>query len=65
MKQREFIFPAIAKFGIGFVACLTRANKIQISTQTRNHNGIIKKIRRIRYAKKKKYRYAEILWRRC
>lgn len=40
MKQREFIFPAIAKFGIGFVACLTRANKIQISTQTRNHNGI-------------------------
>lgn len=40
MKQREFIFPAIAKFGIGFVACLTKANKIQISTQTRNHNGI-------------------------
>lgn len=40
MKQREFIFPAIAKFGIGFVACLTKANKIQISTQTRNHNGM-------------------------
>ena len=25
MKKREFMFPAIAKFGIGFVACLTKS----------------------------------------
>ncbi len=40
MKKREFAFPAIAKFGIGFVACLTKADKIQILTQTQNDNGI-------------------------
>lgn len=27
MKKREFVFPAIAQFGIGFVACLTKAEK--------------------------------------
>lgn len=31
--EREFLFPAIAKFGIGFVACLTKAGQIQIFTQ--------------------------------
>lgn len=40
MKKREFMFPAIAKFGIGFVACLTKADKIQILTQTQSDNGI-------------------------
>lgn len=40
MKKREFMFPAIAKFGIGFVACLTKADKIQILTRTQSDNGI-------------------------
>lgn len=40
MKSRKFIFPAIAKFGIGFVACLTKADKIQVLTRTQNDNGI-------------------------
>ena len=40
MKKREFIFPAIAKFGIGFVACLTKAEKIQIVTRGKNDNCI-------------------------
>lgn len=32
-KQRnEFAFPSIAKFGIGFVSCLTKANRIQVLT---------------------------------
>lgn len=31
--KREFLFPAIAKFGIGFVACLTKADSIKIITQ--------------------------------
>lgn len=31
--EREFLFPAIAKFGIGFVACLTKADQIKIFTQ--------------------------------
>ena len=34
------MFPAIAKFGIGFVACLTKADKIQILTRTQSDNGI-------------------------
>lgn len=34
-KKREFEFPAIAKFGIGFVACLTKADRIQILTQSK------------------------------
>ncbi|MBD5502874.1 MAG: hypothetical protein HDR09_03710 [Lachnospiraceae bacterium] len=33
--EREFLFPAIAKFGIGFVACLTKADQIKIFTQGR------------------------------
>mgnify|MGYP004518842027 CR=1 FL=1 len=36
MRKREFIFPAIAKFGIGFAACLTKADKIQIFTKTKS-----------------------------
>ena len=40
MKRRKFTFPGIAKFGIGFVACLTKANKIQILTKTQNDNCI-------------------------
>ena len=40
MKKREFMFPAIAKFGIGFVACITKADKIQILTRTQSDNGI-------------------------
>lgn len=40
MKNREFMFPAIAKFGIGFVACLTKADKIQILTKTKKDNCI-------------------------
>lgn len=40
MKKREFMFPAIAKFGIGFVACLTKADKIQILTRSQNDNCI-------------------------
>lgn len=31
--EREFLFPAIAKFGIGFIACLTKADYIKIFTQ--------------------------------
>lgn len=31
--EREFLFPAIAKFGIGFVACLTKSSNIKICTQ--------------------------------
>lgn len=31
--EREFAFPAIAKFGIGFVACLTKAKNIKLITQ--------------------------------
>lgn len=40
MKEREFAFPAIAKFGIGFVACLTKANKIKIVTCSQKDNAI-------------------------
>ncbi|MFQ8730269.1 MAG: ATP-binding protein [Enterocloster bolteae] len=32
-KREQFEFPSIAKFGIGFVACLTKALKIEIITQ--------------------------------
>ena len=39
-EQREFVFPAIAKFGIGFVACLTKADNIQILTCTEDGNGL-------------------------
>ncbi len=35
-KREEFEFPSIAKFGIGFVACLTKALKIEIITQAHN-----------------------------
>lgn len=31
--ERDFLFPAIAKFGIGFIACLTKADDIRIFTQ--------------------------------
>lgn len=31
--ERDFLFPAIAKFGIGFIACLTKAEDIKIFTQ--------------------------------
>lgn len=34
--EREFSFPAIAKFGIGFVACLTKAKNIKLITQEEN-----------------------------
>lgn len=40
MRKRKFVFPAIAKFGIGFVACLTKADKIQILTKAQNNSGI-------------------------
>ena len=31
--RSSFAFPAIAKFGIGFASCLTKADKIEISSQ--------------------------------
>lgn len=40
IKKRDYSFPAIAKFGIGFVACLTKADKIQILTKSVNNNCI-------------------------
>lgn len=40
MKKREFVFPAIAQFGIGFVACLTKAEKIKILTRARGQSSI-------------------------
>lgn len=40
MKRREFVFPAIAQFGIGFVACLTKAEKIKILTRARGQGSI-------------------------
>lgn len=40
MKKREFMFPAIAQFGIGFVACLTKAEKIKILTRARGQSSI-------------------------
>ena len=33
-KRRDFQFPAIAKFGIGFISILLRANKVIIHTKT-------------------------------
>ena len=32
MGKRTFEFPAIAKFGIGFASCLTKADEIQVGT---------------------------------
>lgn len=32
MQRNEFAFPSIAKFGIGFGSCLTKANRIQVLT---------------------------------
>lgn len=32
-RRKDFEFPSIAKFGIGFVACLTKAKKIEIYSQ--------------------------------
>ena len=40
MKKREFVFPAIAQFGIGFVACLPKAEKIKILTCARGQSSI-------------------------
>lgn len=39
--ERDFLFPAIAKFGIGFVACLTKADKIKVYTQEKHDNEMI------------------------
>lgn len=39
-KIREFPFPAIAKFGIGFVACLTKMKDMQVTTQMRGEDRI-------------------------
>jgi len=35
--KRDRQFPSIAKFGVGFVACLTRAERITISTRSRSY----------------------------
>lgn len=39
-KTREFQFPAIAKFGIGFVACLTKMRDMQVTTQMKEEDRI-------------------------
>lgn len=39
-KRERFSFPSIAKFGIGFVACLTKASEIEIITQAKNNDQI-------------------------
>ena len=35
MGKRTFEFPAIAKFGIGFASCLTKADEIQVITKSK------------------------------
>ena len=35
MEKRTFEFPAIAKFGIGFASCLTKADEIQVITKSK------------------------------
>lgn len=35
-SNRKFSFPAIAKFGIGFVSCLTKSENIKIYSQSEN-----------------------------
>ncbi|OQP62858.1 hypothetical protein A3860_26465 [Niastella vici] len=37
-ENRNIPFPSIAKFGIGFVSCLVRADKIIVKTQSRENN---------------------------
>lgn len=36
----DFSFPAIAKFGIGFISCLVKAEKMEITSQTNNENRV-------------------------
>lgn len=40
-KRKEFEFPSIAKFGIGFVSCLTKASFIEIVSQA-NGSSLIR-----------------------
>lgn len=38
VANRPLKFPSIARFGIGFISCLVRANKIVIKTKSRENN---------------------------
>lgn len=42
--KRNISFPSIAKFGIGFVACLVRADTISIQTKERNASSFGQKV---------------------
>ena len=39
-ENREFAFPAIAKFGIGFVSCLINANEISLYTKAQTEHKL-------------------------